>query len=90
MLQDLLLAVFNDAIAQAKALEDERMGGLTGGMGLPPGLFSLDAAPRRTVFSNLIGAFSQLPGIGPNSGFGWPTTCCGDGPLPSLGVPWKS
>ncbi len=39
MLQDLLLAVFNDAITQAKALEDERMGGLTGGMGLPPGLF---------------------------------------------------
>jgi DNA-binding YbaB/EbfC family protein len=39
MLQDLLLAVFNDAIQQAKALEDERMGGLTGGMGLPPGLF---------------------------------------------------
>lgn len=39
MLQDLLLAAFNDAIRQAKQLEDERMGGLTGGMGLPPGLF---------------------------------------------------
>lgn len=39
MLQDLLLAAFNDALAQAKQLEEERMGNLTGGMGLPPGLF---------------------------------------------------
>ena len=39
MLQDLLLAAFNDALQQAKQLEDERMGSLTGGMGLPPGLF---------------------------------------------------
>lgn len=39
MLQDLLLAAVNDAVEKAKALEDERMGALTGGMGLPPGLF---------------------------------------------------
>lgn len=39
MLQDLLLAAFNDALQQAKQLEDERMGSLTGGIGLPPGLF---------------------------------------------------
>ena len=39
MLQDLLLAVFNDALAQVKQLEEERMGNVTGGMGLPPGLF---------------------------------------------------
>lgn len=39
MLQDLLLAAFNDAMTQAKQLEEERMGSLTGGMGLPPGLF---------------------------------------------------
>ncbi|MBE2237058.1 MAG: YbaB/EbfC family nucleoid-associated protein [Caldilineaceae bacterium] len=39
MLQDLLLAAFNDALQQVKQLEEERMGGLTGGMGLPPGLF---------------------------------------------------
>lgn len=39
MLQDLLLAAFNDALAQVKQLEEERMGSLTGGMGLPPGLF---------------------------------------------------
>ena len=38
MLQDLLLAVVNDAVEQAKKLEDDRMGALTGGMGLPPGL----------------------------------------------------
>lgn len=39
MLQDLLLAAVNDAVEAAKALEEERMGALTGGMGLPPGLF---------------------------------------------------
>jgi DNA-binding YbaB/EbfC family protein len=39
MLQDLLLAAVNDAVEKAKALEEERMGSLTGGMGLPPGLF---------------------------------------------------
>ena len=39
MLQDLLLAAVNDAVEKAKALEEERMGALTGGMGLPPGLF---------------------------------------------------
>ena len=39
MLQDLLLAAVNDAINQAKQLEEDRMGALTGGMGLPPGLF---------------------------------------------------
>ncbi|MBK8046103.1 MAG: YbaB/EbfC family nucleoid-associated protein [Anaerolineales bacterium] len=39
MLQDLLLAAVNDALAQVKKMEEERMGALTGGMGLPPGLF---------------------------------------------------
>ena len=39
MLQDLLLAAINDALAQVKKMEEERMGSLTGGMGLPPGLF---------------------------------------------------
>ncbi len=39
MLQDLLLAAVNDALAQVKKMEEERMGSLTGGMGLPPGLF---------------------------------------------------
>ncbi len=39
MLQDLLLAAVNDALEQVKKLEDDRMGSLTGGMGLPPGLF---------------------------------------------------
>jgi len=39
MLQDLLLAAFNDALVQVKQLEEERMGSVTGGMGLPPGLF---------------------------------------------------
>jgi nucleoid-associated protein EbfC len=39
MLQDLLLAAINDASEKAKALAEERMGGVTGGLDLPPGLF---------------------------------------------------
>ena len=39
MLQDLLLAAVNDALAQVKKMEEERIGALTGGLGLPPGLF---------------------------------------------------
>lgn len=39
MLQDMIMAAFNDA---AKKVDDEaqsKMGGMLGGMGLPPGLF---------------------------------------------------
>lgn len=39
MLQDLLLAAINDASTKAKSLAEERMGGVTGGLDLPPGLF---------------------------------------------------
>jgi len=40
MLQDLVMAAINDAIAQSKELERERMASLAGGMGLPglPGM----------------------------------------------------
>ena len=38
MLQDLVVAAVNDALRRAKELEQETMGGLTGGLGLPPGL----------------------------------------------------
>ena len=40
MLQDLVTAAVNDAIAQSKELERERMGKVAGGMGLPglPGI----------------------------------------------------
>jgi nucleoid-associated protein EbfC len=38
MLQDLVLAAVNDAMEKSKALAEERMSGLTGGLGLPPGL----------------------------------------------------
>jgi len=40
MLQDLVLAAVNDAISRAKQLEQERMAGIAGGLGLPgmPGL----------------------------------------------------
>ena len=39
MLQDLLLAAINDALEQARKLEEDRMSALTGGVNLPPGLF---------------------------------------------------
>lgn len=35
MLQDLLLAAINDAAEKAKALAEERMGGVTGGLDIP-------------------------------------------------------
>jgi hypothetical protein len=35
MLQDLVLAAVNDAIARSKELERERMGAVAGGMGIP-------------------------------------------------------
>lgn len=38
MLQDMILSAVNEALQKAKALAEERMGALTGGMGLPPGL----------------------------------------------------
>jgi nucleoid-associated protein EbfC len=40
MLQDLVTAAVNDAIAQSKELERERMGAVAGGIGLPglPGI----------------------------------------------------
>jgi DNA-binding YbaB/EbfC family protein len=38
MLQDLILGAVNEALDKSRALQEERMGGLTGGMGLPPGL----------------------------------------------------
>ena len=37
-LQDLVLAAVSDALQKSKALQAERMGAVTGGMGLPPGL----------------------------------------------------
>jgi DNA-binding YbaB/EbfC family protein len=38
MLQDLILSAVNDALNRSRALQEERLGGLTGGLGLPPGL----------------------------------------------------
>ena len=38
MLQDMVAAAVNEALRAAKELESETMGGLAGGMGLPPGL----------------------------------------------------
>jgi len=40
MLQDLVMAAMNDAIAQSKELERERMASVAGGMGIPglPGM----------------------------------------------------
>lgn len=38
MLEDLVLAAVTEALQKANALSEERMGGLTSGLGLPPGL----------------------------------------------------
>lgn len=38
MLEDLVLAAVVDALQKSQALAEERMGGLTSGLGLPPGL----------------------------------------------------
>ncbi len=38
MLQDLVLAAVNEALDQSRNLASERMGGLTAGLDLPPGL----------------------------------------------------
>ena len=39
MLQDLVMAAFNEAIRKVEAESQAKMGGMLGGMGLPPGLF---------------------------------------------------
>ena len=38
MLEDLLAAAVNDAVRKAEAMSQEKMGGLTAGMQLPPGM----------------------------------------------------
>ena len=38
MLQDMFVAAVNEALRAAKEMEAETMGGLAGGLGLPPGL----------------------------------------------------
>ena len=39
MLQDMVLAAFNDAAKKVDAEAQSKMGGMLGGLGLPPGLF---------------------------------------------------
>jgi hypothetical protein len=39
LLEDLVLAAFNDARAKVTRMVEEEMGKLSGGMGLPKGLF---------------------------------------------------
>ena len=38
MLEDLVAAAINDAVRRVESVTQEKMSGLTGGMGLPPGL----------------------------------------------------
>lgn len=38
MLEDLIAAAMNDAVRRAEALTQEKMGGMTAGMQLPPGM----------------------------------------------------
>lgn len=37
MLEDLVAAAFNDAVRKAEAMSQEKMGGMTAGLPLPPG-----------------------------------------------------
>lgn len=37
MLEDLIVAAFNDAVRRAEAMTQDRMGGLTAGLPMPPG-----------------------------------------------------
>ena len=37
MLEDLIAAAFNDAVRRVEATVQEKMGGMTAGLGLPPG-----------------------------------------------------
>ena len=39
MLQDLVVAAFNDAAKKVDSESQQKMSGMLGGMGLPPGLF---------------------------------------------------
>jgi DNA-binding YbaB/EbfC family protein len=39
MLQDLVLAALNDAVKKVDEESQKKMGGMLGGLGLPPGLF---------------------------------------------------
>jgi DNA-binding YbaB/EbfC family protein len=38
MLEDLIIAAFNDAIRKVEATVQEKFSGMTAGMGLPPGI----------------------------------------------------
>lgn len=38
MLEDLIAAAMNDAVRRAEATTQEKMGGMTAGLGLPPGM----------------------------------------------------
>ncbi|HEV7821824.1 MAG TPA: YbaB/EbfC family nucleoid-associated protein [Burkholderiales bacterium] len=38
MLEDLIAAAMNDAVRRVEATTQEKMGGMTAGMGLPPGM----------------------------------------------------
>jgi DNA-binding protein YbaB len=38
MLEDLIAAAVNDAVKKVESTTQEKMGGMMGGMGLPPGM----------------------------------------------------
>jgi nucleoid-associated protein EbfC len=39
MLQDMVMAAFNEASKKVETESQQKMGGIMGGLGLPPGLF---------------------------------------------------
>jgi hypothetical protein len=38
MLEDVIVAAFNDALRNVERMVEDKLGGMTAGMGLPPGL----------------------------------------------------
>ena len=39
MLQDMVMAAFNEAVKKVEEESQQKMGGMLGGLGLPPGMF---------------------------------------------------
>ena len=71
MLEDLVMAAMNDAVAKAEATTQAKMAGFTAGLNLPPGmgLPLLGGAPmdKPAALEELIQALRCLPGVGPKS-----------------------
>ena len=67
MLQDMIVAAANEAVKKVDAEIQQKMGGMLGGMGLPPGLLYELMPDFAEPLARLITEFKRLPGIGQKS-----------------------